>query len=728
MTAHLQTGSHATVIRVTRRDMIGGAAVLCLGLEVGTAAAQAPPGPPLPTAAASPPGREQLAAFLEIATDGAVTITTPDLEFGQGVFTSLPMILADELGADWERVVVRQSWADERFINPMKGIQATGRSMSVRGQYDLLRRLGATARVLLCTAAATGWRVDVADCTTRAGEVVHRPSGRRRGFGALARAAARLPVPASVALRPDAELTLLGRDQRRKDVPAKVLGRAEFGVDVRLPGMLVATIRAAPVFGATLLAVDEAPARALPGVVAVVRLPDAVAVVARDFWQASTALDALDPRFTLTGREATGSDAIAAELRAALGRDGLVAASRGAPPATSPAGGRRVTMDYEVPFLAHATMEPMTCTALVDAAGCRLWAPSQGPIRLRDDVAAALGIPKERVSVQRTFAGGGFGRRWQTDFGVQAALIARAVPGRPVKLVWSRTEDMQHDFYRPAFAMRCVADTDAAGALAALDVTLAGPSIVEWGKPGRLQGKVDTLAVSTFADSPYAVPGYRVRWVSVPGHVPVGVWRSVGQSHNGFFMECAIDEAAAAAGRDPLDFRLALLDGHPRQQAVLRAAAARAGWGRRLPAGEGMGLALVEDQGSYVAQAARVRVAEGRLRVLEVCCAIDCGRALQPEVVRMQMEGGIVFALSALLHGEIHIENGAVRERNFHDYRMATLAETPVIHVDIVDSGAALGGVGEPGVPPLAPAVVNALFAATGRRIRSLPLARHGLA
>jgi isoquinoline 1-oxidoreductase beta subunit len=287
---------------------------------------------------------------------------------------------------------------------------------------------------------------------------------------------------------------------------------------------------------------------------------------------------------------------------------------------------------------------------------------------------------------------------------------------------------MQHDFYRPAFALRVAADVDAAGALSAMDVKLAGASIAEWGKPGRLQGRADTLAVSTFSDTPYAIGNYRVRWVSTPGHVPVGVWRSVGQSHNGFFMECAIDEAAAAAGRDPLEFRLALLGGHPRLAAVLQAAARRAGWGRQLPPGEGLGLALVEDQGSIVAEAAHVRVADGKLRVLEVCCAIDCGRALQPEFVRMQMEGGMVFGLSALLHGAIHIENGAVRERNFHDYRMLSLADTPAMHVDIVDSGAALGGVGEPGVPPLAPAVVNAIFAATGRRIRSLPLARHGLA
>jgi isoquinoline 1-oxidoreductase beta subunit len=372
-------------------------------------------------------------------------------------------------------------------------------------------------------------------------------------------------------------------------------------------------------------------------------------------------------------------------------------------------------------------MEPMNCTALVTDEGCRLWGPSQGPIRLRDAVAEALALPKERVSVERTFAGGGFGRRWQVDFGVQAALVARTVKGRPVKLIWSRAEDMQHDFYRPAFATRVRADLDDKGRPVALDVKLAGASISEWGKPGRLQGKPDVLAISTFNESPYAISSYRVRWVSTPTHVPVGVWRSVGQSHNGFFLECVIDELAAAAGRDPLEFRLALLGAHPRMQAVLRAAAKRAHWGDRLPKGEGLGIALVEDQGSPVAQVARVRVADGKLRVLQVCCAIDCGRAIQPEVVRMQMEGGIVFAMSALYYGAIHVEKGAARESNFHDYRMLSLADTPAIAVDVIEGGLPLGGVGEPGVPPLAPAVVNAIFAATGRRIRSLPLSKHGL-
>lgn len=709
----------ATGKALNRRDFMlaagGSSAGLWLGLRPASAAG-GKPGWPDP----------QLAAYLGIHADGTVTIVNPELEVGQGVHTSLPLILADELGADWQRVEVRQSWADEHFINPMKGIQATGRSMSVRGQYELLRKLGATARILLCQAAAAGWDVDAAECTTADGMVLHPPSGRRQPFAALLALASGLPLPAEIALRPDAELRHIGRDVPRKDTPAKVLGSAVFAVDVQLPGMLVATVRASPVFGSALLEVDEAPARAVPGVHSVVRLPDAVAVVAENFWQAQKAAGLLRPVFADSPHDAVDSAGLQARLRAALDEPGRLGVARGTLPAALE-GGQHLELEYELPYLAHATLEPMACTALVSGDSCHLWAPTQGPIRLRDEVAEAIGLPPAAVTVERTFAGGAFGRRWLPDFGVQAARIARAVPGRPVKLMWSRTEDIQHDYYRPAFAARIVADLDTRGQLVAMAVQLAGASISEWGRPGRLGERVDPLAVSTFSDLPYAVPNYLLRWTPLVAHVPVGTWRSVGQSHNGFFLECAMDELAHAAGRDALDFRLELLAERPRHQAVLRAAAARAGWGRSLPADEGMGIALVEDQASAVAQVVRVRVRDGRLEVLEVCCAIDCGRAIQPEQVRMQMEGGIVFGLTAALYGDIHIEQGRVRESNFHDYRMLTLANTPVIKVDIIEGGRPWGGVGEPGVPPVAPALANAIFAVTGQRIRSLPLLRHGL-
>jgi isoquinoline 1-oxidoreductase beta subunit len=704
---------------ITRRAVLiasgGFAAGLCLGIESPLAA----------PAAAGRFGPAQLSAYLEIGADNEIHIVTPDLEIGQGIYTSLPLILADELGADWERVKVRQSWADEHFINPMKGIQATGRSMSVRGQYELLRKLGATARTMLCEAAARHWGVAAAECTTERSYVVHRSGKRRLAFGALVAAASELPVPENPALRPDGELAHLGRDVPRKDVPDKVTGAAVFGVDVKLPGMLVATVKASPVFGASIEELNDARAKALPGVRAVVRLPGAVAAVADNWWQAWNAVRAVDVRFASGPNDAVSSAELDRALQASLEAPGVVGTERGDVQPAS--GARQLEADYAVPYLAHATMEPMNCTARMTEQGCELWAPSQGPIRLRDEVAQALGLPKDKVHVYRTFGGGGFGRRWQPDFGIQAALIARELPGRPVKLIWSRGEDMQQDFYRPAARLRATASIDAAGKLATLDLKLACASIWEWGKPGRLQGKADPLAIGGLSDTPYAFPAYRVRWVSTPTHVPVGVWRSVAHSHNGFFLECVLDEIAAAAGRDPLELRLELLSWHPRLQKLLRLVAERAGWGRPLPKGEGLGMAFMEDQGSAVAQVAHVRIVDGRLRVLKVCCAIDCGKALQPQMIAMQMESGIIFGLTAAFHGEIRIAAGGVRESNFHDYRLLTLAETPEIVVDVVEGGLPLGGVGEPGVPPIAPAVANAIYAATGQRIRSLPLSRHGL-
>lgn len=706
------------IVCVSRREFLAGGSAAAFWLGVRLAPAAAEP---------AHFGSAQLAAFLEITADNVVHIVTPDLEFGQGVFTSLPLILADELGADWEQVDVRQSWASEHFINPMKGIQATGRSMSVRGQYELLRRLGALARAMLCQAAASEWQVPVSECTTRESHVVHRDSARRRPFATLLEAAARLPVPESVELRPEAELAHLGRDVPRKDVRSKVTGTAIFGVDVKLPGMLVATVRSSPVFGSPLQQFDARRAKAMPGVKAVVSLPGAVAVVAEDWWQASNALRAVNAQFATGPNDKVDSEQLQRDLTAALGEQGTLGAERGDVAAASAAAARRVVADYSVPYLAHATMEPMSCTAVVTTDACEIWAPTQGPIRLRDEVAQLLGFKKERVRVYRTFAGGGFGRRWQSDYGIQAALIARELPGRPVKLIWSREEDMRQDYYRPAAQIRVSAGLDQAGKLTALDLNLACASIWEWGAPGRLQGKADPLAIGGLSDTPYEIANYRVRWVSRPTHVPVGVWRSVAHSHNGFFLECALDEIAAAAGRDPLEFRLDLLAGHPRLQHLLRVVAARAGWGEALPEGEGRGIAFMQDQGSAVAQVARVRIGGGRLRVLEVHCAIDCGRALQPQMIAMQMESGIIFGLTAALYGEIRIAGGAVQESNFHDYRLLSLAETPQIHVQVIEGGLPLGGVGEPGVPPIAPAVVNAIYAATGKRIRSLPLSRHGL-
>lgn len=668
-----------------------------------------------------------LAAYLEITPDNRVHLVNPSAEMGQGSHTALPLIIADELGADWSLVEVHQSWADQRFANPLKGYQATGRSMSVRGYHDLFRQLGATARTLLCEAAALDWGVPRAECDAVDSQVVHAPSGRRLRFAELMTRAAALPLPAEVELRPAARLRFIGRDQPRKDIPAKVRGEAEFGADVRIPGMKIATLRASPVFGSRLLRFDAERAERQPGVHRVVALPTAVAVVAETFWQARQALDLVEAVFE-TGAHAGVNDAgLGAQRAAALAEPGLVWRDDGDARAALGGTPEVLRVRYEVPYLAHATMEPMSCTARVRDGRCELWAPTQGPGRLRNEVARQLGIDAGSVEVRRTYLGGGFGRRWQPDFGVQAALIARAA-GVPVKLLWSREEDLRQDFYRPAFTMALAGGLDAAGRLVALDLKLAGASVTDWGKPPRPPPeRPDSQVVGGLVDAPYGVPHFRVEWVATPAHVPVGVWRSVAHSHNAVLLECGLDELAARAGQDPVAFRLALLEAQPRYRAVLRVAAERAGWGEPLAEGRGRGVALAESYGAVVAQVAEVTVRDGKLRVDRVTCAVDCGLAVQPGNVRAQVEGGLIFGLSALLYGEIAIRDGRAVPGNFNDYPMVTLRDCPAIDVHLVETGAPMGGVGEPGTPPIAPAVLNAIYAATGQRIRSLPLARHGL-
>lgn len=725
---------------VTRRRVLGlagqVATSLWLGFELAPdALAQgAAPAP----AAAPPPrttfGDPQLAAWLEILPDNTVRVALPEAELGQGAYSTLPLILADELGADWARVEVRQTGADDRLANPMKGFQATGRSMSVRGYYPVLRRLGATARELLCAAAAARWRVPVAECSAAQSRVRHAPSGREATFADLLDAAAVLPMPLEIRLRSPDELRMIGRDVPRKDIPAKVTGAAEFSSDVRLPGMLVAAIAHAPVFGSALESLDEAAALAGPGVRAVVRLPSAVAVVAGDFWQASRALGRLGAVFAASPNAAVGSAGLRAQREAGLGEPGVPVSDRGDAAAAIAAAARQLEFVYDVPYLAHATMEPMCCVAWVRDGGCELWAPTQGPARLRNEVAKQLAIDPGKVRITRGFIGGGFGRRWQPDFGVEAALISRAVDA-PVKLIWSREEDLQHDFYRPAMLMRVragLADRGRGAArLAGIDVTLSGALLSGWGKPRVAAPKPDPQLTGGLMTIPYALPDYRIRWVPRESHVPIGVWRSVAYSHNVFAVESALDEIAVAAGADPLRFRLELLRDAPRYRRVLEALRRQAKWRPAAVAGNGAGrgLALAEYGTSVIGLVADVRITpEGRIRVERLAAAVDCGAAIQPDIVRSQVEGGLVFGLAAALYGEIRIEEGRAVQSNFFDYRMVTLADCPAIDVQLLPGGDVPGGIGEVGTPPVAPAVANAVFAATGRRIRELPFARHGLA
>jgi len=725
---------------VTRRRALGlagqAAAGLWLGFEWATAAnAQVTS----PVAAAAPPprttfGEPQLAAWLEILPDNTVRVAMPEAELGQGAYSTLPLILADELGADWARVEVRQTGADDRLANPMKGFQATGRSMSVRGYYPVLRRLGATARELLCGAAAARWRVPVAECRAGDSRVRHLRSGREATFAELLEAAASLPLPLDVRLRSTDELRLIGRDVPRKDVPAKVTGAARFSSDVRLPGMLVAAIAHAPVFGSALKSVDEAAALAGEGVRAVVRLPAAVAVVAGDYWQASRALTRLRASFASGPHDTVDSAGLRAQRAAGLGEAAVPVSNRGDAAAAIAAASRQLEFIYDVPYLAHATMEPMCCVAFVHDGVCELWAPTQGPARLRNEVAKQLGLEPARVRITRDFIGGGFGRRWQPDFGVEAALISRAVSA-PVKLIWSREEDMRHDFYRPAMHMRVRAglagEGRGAARLAGFDVTLSGALLSGWGKPRPAEPRADPQLTGGLTTIPYALPDYRIGWVPREAHVPIGVWRSVAYSHNVFAVESALDEIAGALGEDPLRFRLDLLKDAPRYRRVLAALARQARWRRGAGQGDGFGrgLALAEYGTSVIGVVADVRrLPDGRIRVERLAATVDCGAAIQPDIVRSQVEGGLIFGLTATLYGEIRIEDGRAVQSNFFDYRMVTLGDCPAIDVQLLAGGDVPGGIGEVGTPPVAPAVANAVFAATGQRIRELPLARHGLA
>ncbi len=678
-----------------------------------------------------------LTVWLRLTPDNLATVVVPHCEMGQGTHTALAMMLAEELDADWGLVRIEEAPAEDAFANahmlrgflpfdiptPLGrgfdyatfrmaewvGLQITGGSSSVRGtgRYGM-QVAGATARAMLIEAAARRWNVPPAECAARLSRISHAASGRSAGYGELAAGAAQVALPAHPALKPLEAYTLIGTSIPRRDIPAKAIGTARYGVDVTLPGMLYAAVRAAPVFGGTLESVDSTAVEAMPGVKAAVRLDDAVAVVADGYWPALKGVRALEPVFGDGGNGATTSADIFSAQVAALGGDDLKSDAReGDGEQGLAAAARVVEAQYHVPFLAHATMEPMSATVRFADGRCEVWAGVQDPLSARKVAAEAAGLEPAQVTFHNQLLGGGFGRRLPRafDYIAQAVRIARAVAPAPVKLIWSREEDMQHDYYRAAVVAQLKGGLDADDRLIAWAARYGGPADWFAGRP------------------PYPVPHLALDSVKHGSHVRLGSWRSVNHSHHGFFVESFMDELAHAAGQDPLEFRRRALMDSPRHLAVLDKAAELAGWGTPLPAGRGRGIALVESFGSIVAEVADVEVtADGRLKVHEVCAAVDCGLAIHPDSAAAQIEGSIVFGLSAALFGEITIENGRVVQSNFHDYPVLKLAETPGIRVEFIRSGARLGGLGEPGVPPLAPAVANAVFAASGRRLRQLPL------
>jgi len=721
-----------------------------------------------PAALALRPGEVAFSAWLKIGADGIVRVQVPRQEMGQGILTALPMLVAEELDCELALLQFEQAPVDAVYANAtmladavpfrpddrgwladmarqtqyrfaeLLGVQATGGSSSVRDAWLLMRHAGAAARTMLVAVAAKRWGVEATACRTERGAVLHDASRRRLAYGELAADAAALPPPARVALKDPREFRLLGKPQARLDTPAKVDGSAPFGSDVRLPGMRYAAIAQCPAFGGAFKSADLNAARNLPGVAAVLELaptstsPAALAVVADGWWRAKSVLDGLKIEWSAG---AALDSARQREVYAGLLESGPARAYEAVGDATGALAGAKNLIEavYEVPYLAHATMEPMNATALANDGRCELWAGTQAPTLAKWFAAKGAGVPSDRVTVHTPYLGGGFGRRAEMDVVVQAAQIAARLPGVPVQLVWSREEDVQHDVYRPMALARLRCALDAGGAIAAWHHRIAGQSCTQ-GLTARLMPaaasdlmKDKTVAEGAY-DLAYAMPNRLVEHVLAHEPVPVGYWRSVGHSYNAYFVECFLDEVAKAAGKDPFEFRRAMLAGAPRHRKVLETAAAMAGWGRPVAAGEGRrigrGIALAESFHSIVAQVAEVEIApEGALRVRRVWCAIDCGMALNPAIVAAQMESGIVFGLSAALHGEITLKDGRVQQSNFHDYEVLRMADCPRIAVRIVESGwEHLGGVGEPGTPPIAPAVANAVFAATGKPVRRLPI------
>ncbi|HEY7639278.1 MAG TPA: molybdopterin cofactor-binding domain-containing protein [Steroidobacteraceae bacterium] len=661
-----------------------------------------------------------IAGWIRIDPDGALCLLVNATEMGQGAKSGLAQILAEELEVEWSQVRVDFAPIDREHYGMWETYQ-TGGSGSVRGMFDRLRTAGAQVRTMLLQAAAQRWRVRVEDCVARNGLVRHEQSSRSATYAALARDASQLPLPKDVPLKPRGEWQLIGKPVHRLDLRSKIDGSATFGLDVRRPGMLYAAIAQSPVLGGTLESLDEAPAMRQGGVRRVLKLEGAVVVVAESFWTAQKALAQLKPVWRPGKMANVQSAAISERLRALTREPGKVYVAEGENEAQMlerceaelAKAHRVVERTYEAPFLSHSPMEPMNGTALVKTGRAELWVPTQVQSDLRTAVAKALGLDESAVTIHTTEVGGGFGRRLQVDYGVQAALIAREM-GVPVQLIWTREEDTQHGFYRPAAAVRLRAALGTDNVVTALRAQIA---CVDGDTPvGGLAGQL------------YALPNTCISYAGWNPGVPLGAWRSVDASQNLFFFESFVDELAQELRQEPLAFRRGLLRDNARALRVLDAAAKLARWEEKLPQGHGRGIAFLRGYGSLSAQVAEVSVGADRaLRVHRVSCAVDCGTAVNPDSIRAQFEGGVIFALSAAALGEITIAGGRVQQSNFHDYQLVRMAQAPKVEVEILESPAeAVGGIGEPPVPPLAPAVANAIFAATGTRVRRLPLSGSG--
>jgi len=700
----------------SRRDFLKSSALAGGGLIVSFAL-------PGTTRLAQAAGNDvKMSAYLRIAPSNDITVVCGLSEMGQGVHTAIPMLVAEELDADWMRVRVEQAGVDKAFANPIFGMQATGGSTSVRGHWEPMRKAGAQARAMLIAAAAEIWKVDPSECSTEKGMVLHK-SGKKASYGQLAAKAAKQVPPKDVKLKDPSQFTLLGKSgTKRLDTAAKSTGKAKYGLDIYLPGMLTAVIAHAPVLGGKAVSVDDSKAKAVPGVRQVVTIPAGVAVLADGYWAAKMGRDALEIKWDDGPNAALSSEGISKMLSDGAKAGGAVGCNEGDAKAAAPA--KTLEAEYEAPFLSHSCMEPLNCTAWVRNGEVEIWAGTQSQGPAQGILAQVGGVAPGKVKVNTMYLGGGFGRRFAPDPVIGATILSK-MTGKPVKLVYSREDDTRGYFYRPASVTRMKGGLDAGGKAVLFTANVASPSIMEGSHFMKLPPDgVDEFGVEGIRDCPYDIPNLRIEYSrQEPGGIQVWFWRSVGHSQNSFFLESFIDEMAHEAGKDPFEFRRALLSKQPRYKGALELAAEKAEWGKPLPAGVHRGIAVVFSFGSWCAEVAEVSVAaDGTPTVHRVVAAVDCGMTVNPDIVKRQIESAIVYGLTAALYGKITFKDGQVQQSNFHDYRMLRMNQMPKVEVHIVPSKEAPGGIGEPGTPPIAPAVANAIFAATGKRIRKLPI------
>jgi len=708
------------IFNVSRRSFLKTGALMGGGLMLGFSL---PIHGPFRAASAQSTSSFAPNAFIRIGADDVVTIIVNKSEMGQGVYTSLPMLIAEELEVDWSKIRVEPAPVDPAYNHTEWHIQGTGGSTSVWSEWERLRKAGATARAMLVKAAADTWKVDPASCRAEKGFVIHNPTQRKISYGRLVEKASHTEPPKDVSLKEPKDFKIIGKPRRRLDTPEKTNGKAIFGIDAKVPRMLTAVVVRPPVFGGKVKTFNADKAKAVPGVKEVVQIDSGVAIIADGFWSANKGRDALEIDWDEGPLAALSTSGMREQYMNLAKTPGAVARKEGNPESVLSKATRQLKAEYEVPYLAHACMEPLNCLVDLRPDSCEIWTGTQFQTVDRNTAASVVGLKPEQVKIHTTFLGGGFGRRANphSDFVTEAAQVAKAVK-KPVKVIWTREDDMKGGYYRPMWYDRIAAGLDEKGNLIAWRHTIVGQSILS-GTPFDPKGDVDPASVEGAKEIPYEIPNILVDLHTPKIDVPVQWWRSVGHSHTAFVVESFIDEVAHEAGKDPYEFRRNLLAKHPRHYGVLKLAAEKAGWGRPLPKGRGRGMAVHESFGSFVAQVAEISVsAEGKVRVHKVVCAIDCGKIVNPDTIKAQMESGIVFGLSAALYGKITFQNGRVEQSNFHDYPLLRLNEMPLVEVHIISSKEKSGGVGEPGVPPIAPAVANAIFAVTGKRIRHLPI------